>query len=118
VSDLVKEVSEKDFDAEVLRSDLPVMVDFWAPWCGPCRAMAPLLEGMANNLSGFMKCVKVNVDDANSLAAKYGISSIPTLIVFNKGAEVSRGTGSQDGLKIIQDFVAENYANSLNETKN
>ena len=113
---LVKEINVASFEAEGLKSDVPVVVDFWAPWCGPCKALAPLLEGIASNLSGFMKFVKVNVDGAGNIARKYGISSIPTLVIFQNGSEVSRGVGGAAGLRAVSDFVTANYAQSLKKT--
>ena len=81
----VKELQEKDFQKEVLESAKPVLVDFFAPWCGPCRALAPILEGAAKTCGDRMKFVKVNVDDAQELAVKYGIRGVPTLMFFKDG---------------------------------
>ena len=83
----VKEIQEAEFKKEVLDSDLPVLVDFFAPWCGPCRALAPALEGVAKTYDGRLKVAKVNVDDAQQLAAGYRIRGVPTLMFF-KGGEV------------------------------
>ena len=80
-------VTESNFDAEVLKSDKPVLVDFWAPWCGPCVQLSPVIDQVANATVGKAKVAKVNVDEAQQLAAKYGINSIPALLVF-KGGEV------------------------------
>ena len=73
------------FEAEVLQADLPVLVDYWAPWCGPCKALAPTLEQLAEEYSGRLKIVKVNVDDNADTAAKYGIRAMPTLSIFKGG---------------------------------
>ena len=81
----IKELQESDFTGEVLESDLPVLVDFFAPWCGPCRALAPALEGIAKSYDGRLKVVKVNVDDAPELAVKYRIRGVPTLMFFRGG---------------------------------
>ena len=88
MSEHVKEVGEKDFEAEVLKSDLPVVVDFWAPWCGPCMAAVPEFKALAAKYAGRMKFVKVNVDNAPELSKKYNIKGIPTFIFFKGGIEV------------------------------
>ena len=80
-------VTDANFDAEVLKSDKPVLVDFWAPWCGPCVQLSPVIDQVADATVGKAKVAKVNVDEAQQLAAKYGINSIPALLVF-KGGEV------------------------------
>jgi thioredoxin 1 len=86
-------VSEADFDREVLRADRPVMVDFWAPWCAPCRIVVPTLEALARE-QNVLKIAKVNVDENPGLANKYGTMSIPTMIIFNSGREVDRWVGA------------------------
>lgn len=88
----VKNINEQEFENEVLKSDIPVLVDFWAPWCGPCKMLGPIVEQVAQKTQG-VKVVKLNVDDAISIAQKYGVVSIPTLIVFNDGKEVKRSVG-------------------------
>ncbi len=93
MSDFVTEVSDNVWDAEVLQSEQPVLVDFWAPWCGPCRMLAPTVEQVAEQYQGKAKVFKMNVDDNLESPAKYGIRGIPTLILFNKGAEVERRVG-------------------------
>lgn len=88
----VKNINEQEFENEVLKSDIPVLVGFWAPWCGPCKMLGPIVEQVAQKTQG-VKVVKLNVDDAISTAQKYGVVSIPTLIVFNGGKEVKRSVG-------------------------
>jgi thioredoxin 1 len=87
-------VNEADFEREVLRADRPVLVDFWAPWCAPCRMVAPALEALARDQGKALKVVKVNVDDNPGLAGKYGAMSIPTMIVIKGGREVDRWVGA------------------------
>jgi thioredoxin 1 len=91
----VQEVNDSDFGAEVLESSQPVLVDFWAPWCGPCRQISPLVEQLAGENAGSAKVVKLNVDDAPGAAHQYGVSSIPTLMVFKGGEVVDRFVGLQ-----------------------
>lgn len=89
----VTEIQEADFETTVLNADRPVLVDFYAPWCGPCRALAPALEGVAKSYSGRLKVVKINVDDAPLLAARYAIRGVPTLMFFREGNVVDTVVG-------------------------
>ena len=83
----VQQVTDESFDREVLKAELPVLIDFWAPWCGPCRAIAPVVEELAKEYAGRLKVVKMNVDDNPQTPSRYGVRGIPNLIVF-KGGEV------------------------------
>ncbi|MEE8575153.1 MAG: thioredoxin [Thermodesulfobacteriota bacterium] len=85
MSDNVSEITDSTFEAEVLKSEIPTLVDFWATWCAPCKAIAPILDELAEGFSGKIKFVKVNVDDNPSTPGKYGVRSIPTLLLFKKG---------------------------------
>jgi len=94
MSEKVLHITDKSFDLEVLRSDVPVLVDFWATWCAPCRAIAPIVEEMAETYSGKVKIAKVNVDENPSTPGKYGVRGIPTLILFKKGEVVDQVVGA------------------------
>ena len=83
----VQQVSDGSFDSDVLKADLPVLIDFWAPWCGPCKAIAPVVEELAKEYDGRLKVVKMNVDDNPQTPSKYGVRGIPNLILF-KGGQV------------------------------
>lgn len=93
MSEHVKEVGAADFEAEVLKNDLPVMVDFWASWCGPCMAAAPEFEALAEKYAGKAQFVKVSFDDAGELAKQYNISGIPTFLFFKDGEVIERSEG-------------------------
>ncbi len=88
-------VTDATFDADVLRSPLPVLIDFWAPWCGPCRMVAPTVEKLARELDGRLRVVKVNVDENPATQARYGIQSIPTMMIFKNGQVADRWVGAQ-----------------------
>ena len=98
----VSKVSDKDFETEVLKSTKPVVVDFWAEWCGPCRMIAPALEEIAGTMNGKVKIVKLNVDENPATAAKYGIMSIPTLMLFKNGELASRQVGAAPKQRLEQ----------------
>jgi thioredoxin 1 len=88
-------VTETNFEEEVLKSDKPVIVDFWAEWCGPCHAIAPVLDRIAEERSDELKLVKVNIDEEQGLAMKYGIASIPTILLFKNGEPAATAIGAQ-----------------------
>jgi len=89
----IKETSDSEFQSEVVESDIPVLVDFWAPWCGPCQMVTPVLEAVAQKMNGQMKFVKVNTDKNQKKAGEFNVMAIPTLIVFKDGQEVDRIVG-------------------------
>jgi len=100
MTDNVKEYSTNDFISEVVESDTPVLVDFWAEWCGPCKVIAPVVEELAKDYEGKIKFGKVNVDDHNMVASEYGVRSIPTLLIFKNGAVVNQIVGAVPKEKI------------------
>jgi thioredoxin 1 len=91
------ELNDQNFDQEVLKSDKPVLVDFWAPWCGPCRMMGPVIEELATELEGKAKVGKLDVDQNGEYASRYGIMSIPALKIFKNGQVVKEFVGIQSG---------------------
>ena len=97
----ILEVSDGSFDTEVLKSDKPVLVDFWAPWCGPCRAIAPIIEELVKEYGNQVKFTKCNVDDNPVTPGQYGIKAIPTLIFFNNGKVVNQITGMVAKSKLV-----------------
>jgi len=104
-----KPVNSKDWEKEVLNSQIPVFVDFWAEWCGPCRMVGPVVEELASEYAGKINFVKVNVDENNELASKYNVFSIPTLAIFNKGQIVTQqvGAASKSSYKNMIDKTLE-----------
>jgi thioredoxin 1 len=96
-------VSDADWDTEVLQSDVPVLVDFWAEWCGPCRMVAPVVEEIGQEQAGKLKVVKLNVDDNPDTARKYQVMSIPTLMVFSGGQEQKRLVGARGKGQLLEE---------------
>lgn len=101
------DLNESNFDHVIVNSEIPVIVDFWAPWCGPCKMMAPIFNEVAQKYPLKALFVKVNTEDQQNLASKYVIKSIPTLIVYKNGNEIKRVTGALDPLK-LSNLVNEN----------
>jgi len=89
----VMEVTDSSFEAEILKHPSPVLVDFWASWCAPCRTMSPIVEAISAEFAGKIKVAKLNVDENQSIAAKYAVMSIPTMILFKEGEEIDRLVG-------------------------
>jgi len=94
MAEMVKEVGDGTFKAEVLDSDKPVLVDFWAPWCGPCRMVHPIVEDLASEMSDQVKFTRLNVDDNQGTAAQYGIMAIPSLLIFKDGRVAQQHVGA------------------------
>lgn len=99
----INEVTDNNFQAEVIESDQPVLVDFWAPWCGPCRAVAPVLEEIAGERSD-VKIVKLNTDEHQATAAKLGVISLPTMVLFKNGTEAHRVIGAYPKAKLLKEL--------------
>ena len=93
MANTITQVSDENFDTEVLKSPLPVLLDLWAPWCGPCRAIAPIVDELAGEYAGKLKVVKLNVEENPSVAMEYGVFSIPTMILFKDGKAAERLVG-------------------------
>lgn len=103
-TDAVIEVSDANFQTEVLDSEIPVIVDFWAAWCGPCRMVSPIVEEIAKEYTGKVKVAKLNVDDNKETATKYGIMSIPTILMFEKGDISKQVVGAMPKSALIKEL--------------
>ena len=108
-SELIKHVSDSSFEADVLKAEQPVLVDFWAEWCGPCKSIAPALDELAGTYNGKLTVAKVNVDDNRSIPAKYGIRGIPTLMVFKNGELAATKVGALSKAQLAQ-FIDQQLA--------
>lgn len=97
-------LTSKNFETEVMESEIPVLIDFWASWCGPCKAMLPVIERIANENVGKIKVCKVNVDEESELASKFDIMSIPTFVAIKEGNVIATSMGVQDESKILSMF--------------
>jgi thioredoxin 1 len=107
MADKLPATSDAAFDADVLKSDVPVLVDFWATWCGPCKAMAPHLQNLADELDGKLKVVKVDIGDNPETPSAYNVSHVPTLVLFKGGQAVDQHVGAANPSK-LRDFVTRN----------
>jgi len=103
-SDLIKHISDASFEADVLQAPQPVLVDFWAEWCGPCKMIAPALDDMAASYAGKLQIVKLNVDDNRDIPAKFGIRGIPTLMIFKQGQLAATKVGALSKAQ-LSDFI-------------
>ena len=101
----INAVTDAEFEAQVLKSDKPVLVDFWAEWCGPCKMVAPILEEIATEQAGKVRVAKVNVDENPGLATKFNVMSIPTMIVFKDGQEAQRLIGARGKPQLLEDLT-------------
>jgi thioredoxin 1 len=103
----VHPVSDASFDGDILKSEQPVLVDFWAPWCGPCRSVAPIVDDLAKHYAGKLKVAKINVDESSQVAMKYQITSIPTFLLFKAGQVADRMLGAVPRSEFVK-FIDRN----------
>ena len=103
----VQAVSDTSFDGDILKSETPVLVDFWAPWCGPCRSVSPIVDDLATQYQGKLKVAKINVDESSVVAMKYQVTSIPTFILFKNGQVADRVLGAMPRSEFVK-FIDKN----------
>jgi thioredoxin 1 len=103
----VHQVSDTSFDGDILKSEVPVLVDFWAPWCGPCRSVSPIVDDLATQYKDKIKVAKINVDESTAVAMKYQVTSIPTFILFKKGEVADRVLGALPRSEFVK-FIDRN----------
>jgi len=103
----VHAVSDTSFDGDILKSETPVLVDFWAPWCGPCRSVSPIVDELATQYQGKLKVAKINVDESSVVAMKYQVTSIPTFILFKNGQVADRVLGAMGRSEFVK-FIDKN----------
>jgi thioredoxin 1 len=108
-SDLIKHITDASFEADVLQADKPVLVDFWAEWCGPCKMIAPVLDEIATSHAGKLQIAKMNVDDNRDIPGKFGIRGIPTLMIFKGGTLAATKVGALSKAQLVQ-FVDQTIA--------
>jgi|JI71714CRNA_FD_contig_31_5406931_length_812_multi_2_in_0_out_0_2 thioredoxin 1 len=108
MSEELASVTDDSFETEVLQSDLPTLVDFWAPWCAPCRRIAPLLDSVAKEYNGKVNFLKINVSDHQMIPAKYNVRGIPTLILFDKGQAIATHVGGDLSKSSLTSFIDSN----------
>lgn len=97
-----KKTTDQDFDQDVLKAEGPVLVDFWAEWCGPCKMIGPVLEDVSTEMEGKLKVVKINIDENPNIPTKFGIRSIPTLIMFKDGKPAAQKVGAEPKARLVQ----------------
>ncbi|MEL0036172.1 MAG: thioredoxin TrxA [Gammaproteobacteria bacterium] len=107
MSDQIMHISDDSFEEDVLQSDIPVLVDYWAEWCGPCKMIAPILDDVAGDYAGKLKIAKLNIDDNNQTAPQYGIRGIPTLMIFKNGTAAATKVGAISKTQLVE-FIDAN----------
>ena len=107
MSDQIIHISDDSFEEDVLQSDIPVLVDYWAEWCGPCKMIAPILDDVAGDYAGKLKIAKLNIDDNNQTAPQYGIRGIPTLMIFKNGTAAATKVGAISKTQLVE-FIDAN----------